>query len=48
METKPKSNLFNMKQEEFSKLRNDETILIKPADEREALVILSAALSKAC
>ena len=41
METKSRSNLSNMKQKELSKLSNDETIVIKPADKRRAVVILS-------
>ena len=41
METKSKSNLSNMEQKERSKLSNDETIVIKPADEGGAVVILS-------
>ena len=41
METKSKSNLSNMKKKELSKLSNDETIVIKPADKRKAVVILS-------
>ena len=41
METKSKSNLCNMEQKELSKLSNDETIVIKPADKGGAVVILS-------
>ena len=41
METKSRSNLSNMKQKELSKLSNDETIVIKPAYKRRAVVILS-------
>ena len=41
METKSKSNLSNMEQKELSKLSNDETIVIKPADKEVALVNLS-------
>ena len=39
METKCKSNISNMEQKEFSKLNNDETIVIKPADKRGVVVI---------
>ena len=41
METKSTSNLSNMEQKQLPKLRNDETIAIKPADKGEAVVILS-------
>ena len=41
METKSKSNLSNMEQKELSKLTDDETIVIKPADKGRAVVILS-------
>ena len=41
MEIKSKSNLSNMKQKELSKLINNETIVVKPADKRGAVVILS-------
>ena len=41
MEIKSKSNLLNMKQKQLSKLSNDETIVIKPADKGGAVVILS-------
>ena len=41
MEATSRSNLSNMKQKELSKLSNDETIVIKPADKRRAVVILS-------
>ena len=41
METKTKSNLSNMEQNELSKLSNDETIVVKPADKGGAVVILS-------
>ena len=41
METKSKSNFCNMEQREILKLAN-EIIVIKPADKREAVVILSA------
>ena len=43
METKSKSNYSNMKQKELSKSSNDETIVIKPADKGEALVIITKA-----
>ena len=39
METKCKSNISNMEQKELSKLNNDETIVIKPADKRGVIVI---------
>ena len=35
METKSKSNVSNMEQKELSKLSNDETIVIKPANKGE-------------
>ena len=38
METKSKRNLSNMEQKELSKLSNDETIVIKPADKEGAVV----------
>ena len=41
METKCKSNLSNMEQKELSKLNNDETIVIKPADKGGVVVIFS-------
>ena len=41
METKSKSNLSNMEQNELSKLSNDENIVIKPAVKGGAVVILS-------
>ena len=41
METKSKSNLSYMKQKELSKLSNNETIVIKPAEKGGAVVILS-------
>ena len=41
METKYRSNLFNMEQKELSKLTNDETAVLKPADKGGAGVILS-------
>ena len=41
MQTKYKSNLSNMDQRERSKLSNDGTIVIKPADKGGAVVILS-------
>ena len=41
METKPKSSLSNMEQNEHSKLRNDETIVINLVDKIGAVVILS-------
>ena len=41
METTSKRNLSNMEQKELSKLSNDETIVIKPADKGRAVVILS-------
>ena len=41
METKFKSNLSNMEQQELSKLPNNETIVITPADKGGAVVILS-------
>ena len=41
IETKFKSNLSNMEQKELSKLTNDETVVIKPADKGGAVVILS-------
>ena len=41
METKFKSNLSNMEQQELSKLTNNETIVITPADKGGAVVILS-------
>ena len=41
MQTKYKSNLSNMDQRERSKLSNDGTIVIKTADKRGAVVILS-------
>ena len=47
METKSRSNLSNMEQKELPKLRNDETIAIKPADKGEAVVILSKVITKA-
>ena len=40
METKFKSDLSNMEQKELSKLTNDETLVIKPADKGGAAVIL--------
>ena len=36
METKWKSNLSNIKPKEFSKLTNDETIVIKPTNKRSS------------
>ena len=41
IETKCKSNLSNMEQKELSKLNNDETIVIKPADKGGVVVIFS-------
>ena len=41
METKSTSNLSHMEQQEFSKLRNDETIVITHTDKGRVLVILS-------
>ena len=41
METKFKNNLSNMEQKELSKLANDESIVIKPADKGGAVLILS-------
>ena len=41
MEKKSKSNLSYMKQKELSKLSNNETIVIKPAEKGGAVVILS-------
>ena len=41
METKSKSNLSNMEQNELSKSSNGDTIVIKPTDKGEAVVILS-------
>ena len=41
METKFKSNLSNMDLKEFSKLTNDEIIVIKAADKGGAAVVLS-------
>ena len=41
METKLKSNLSNMEQKELSKLRSDDTLVIKPADKGGAVVIIS-------
>ena len=41
METIFKSNLSNMEQKELSKLANDESIVIKPADKVGAVVLLS-------
>ena len=41
METKFKSNLSNMERKELSKLPNNETIVITPADKGGAVVILS-------
>ena len=41
METKFKSNLSNMEQQELSKLTNNETIVITSADKGGAVVILS-------
>ena len=40
-ETKYESHLSNMEPKDFSKLSNDETTIVKFADEREAVVILS-------
>ena len=40
METKSKSIFYNMKHKDFSKLKNDEAIVIKPADKERAVVIL--------
>ena len=41
METKSKCNFSIMEQKELSKLINDETMVIKPADKGEVVVILS-------
>ena len=41
-ETKSRSNLSYMKQKELSRLSNYETIVIKPGDKGEVVVILSA------
>ena len=41
MEKKSKSNISYMKQKELSKLSNNETIVIKPAEKGGAVVILS-------
>ena len=41
METKSNSNFSIMEQKELSKLINDETMVIKPADKGEVVVILS-------
>ena len=41
MEAKSKSNFSNMKQKELSKLINDKTIAVKPANKEEAVLILS-------
>ena len=41
MEAKSKSNFSNMEQKELSKLINDKTIAVKPANKEEAVVILS-------
>ena len=41
MEATCKSNLSNMEQKKLSKLTNDETIVIKPADKGGAVAILS-------
>ena len=41
METESKSNFSNMEQKELSKLSNDKTIVIKPADKGGAVLILS-------
>ena len=41
MKTKSRSNLPKMEQKELLKLRNNETIVIKRADEGSAAVILS-------
>ena len=43
MEKKSQSNLSNKEQKELLQLSNDKTILIKPSDKREAVVILSIA-----
>ena len=43
MKTKSRRTLPKMEQKELSKLRNNETIVIKRADERSAAVILSTA-----
>ena len=40
METKCKNNLSNIKRKGLSKLINDETIVVKPADKGVAAVIL--------
>ena len=42
MEKKSKNNLSNMEQKELSKLNNDETIVVKPADKEGAVVSLSS------
>ena len=47
METKPKNNLFNMEQNEHSKLRNDETIVINLVGKGGAVVILQQVITKA-
>ena len=41
MEAKSKSNFSNMEQKELSKLINDKTIAVKPANKEEAVLILS-------
>ena len=41
METKSKSNISNIEQKELSKLINEKTIVIKPADKCMNVVILS-------
>ena len=41
MEAKSKSNFSNMKQKELSKLINDKTIAVKPANKEEVVLILS-------
>ena len=41
MEAKSKSNFSNMKQNELSKLINDKTIEVKPANKEEVVLILS-------
>ena len=46
MEAKSKSNFSNMKQKELSKLINDKTIAVKPANKEEVVLILSTVLPK--
>ena len=47
MEAKPKSNLSNMEQNELSKLRNGETIVINLVVKGGAVVILQQVITKA-